>query len=96
MIFNFQMSFTFQAMGMGKQSLILSSMRQGLVNIPLLLIMNSVFGLYGVVWTQFFADSITGTISYLVYRKSYNRLLKRAGLLENTKEQNADTSAKTE
>jgi Na+-driven multidrug efflux pump len=75
MIFNFQLSFTFQAMGMGKQSLLLSSMRQGLVNIPLLFIMNAAFGLYGVVWTQFIADSITATISYLVYRHSYNRLV---------------------
>ena len=94
MIFNFHMSFTFQAMGMGKQSLILSSMRQGLVNIPLMLIMNSVFGLYGVVWTQFFADSITGTISYIVYKKSYNGLLKRAGLLGNNKNDNAEKTIK--
>lgn len=78
MIFNFQLSFTFQAMGMGKQSLLLSSMRQGLVNIPLLLIMNAAFGLYGVVWTQFIADSITATISYIVYKRSYTKLLSKA------------------
>lgn len=86
MIFNFQMSFTFQAMGMGKQSLILSSMRQGLVNIPLLIIMNRFFGLYGVVWTQLIADSITAAISYWVYRKSYAGLLSRAAIAkaENT------------
>ena len=77
MIFNFQLSFTFQAMGMGKQSLILSSMRQGLVNIPLLFIMNALFGLYGVVSTQFIADSITAAISYYVYRRSYKNLLAK-------------------
>lgn len=77
MIFNFQMSFTFQAMGMGKQSLLLSSMRQGLVNIPLLFIMNHFFGLYGAVWTQLIADSITGGISYYVYHRSYEGLLKK-------------------
>ena len=71
------MSFTFQAMGMGKQSLLLSSMRQGLVNIPLLFIMNHFFGLYGVVWTQLIADSITGGISYYVYHRSYEGLLKK-------------------
>ena len=75
MIFNFQLSFTFQAMGMGRQSLLLSSMRQGLVNIPMLLIMNAVFGLFGVVWTQLIADSITAVISYLVYKRSYDKLL---------------------
>lgn len=81
MIFNFHMSFTFQAMGMGKQSLILSSMRQGLVNIPLMLIMNAIFGLLGVVWTQLLADSITGAISYIVYKKSYQGLIDKKKIL---------------
>ena len=85
MIFNFQMSFTFQAMGMGKQSLILSSMRQGLVNIPLLFIMNHFFGLYGVVWTQLIADSITAGISYYVYKKSYSSLLSKTKNIEKPK-----------
>ena len=75
MLFNLQISFTFQAMGMGKQSLVLSSLRQGLVNIPLLFIMNGIFGLYGIVWTQLIADVITGIISYIVYRKSLNKLM---------------------
>ena len=66
---------TFQAMGMGKQSLILSSLRQGLVNIPLLFIMNKLFGLYGIVWTQLISDVITGVISYIVYRKSLSKLM---------------------
>lgn len=86
MIFNFQMSFTFQAMGMGKQSLILSSMRQGLVNIPLLFIMNHFFGLYGVVWTQLIADTITASISYYVYKRSYSGLLAKRMSIENEKE----------
>ena len=74
MIFNFQLSFTFQAMGMGKQSLILSSLRQGLVNIPLLFVMHHFFGLYGVVWTQLVSDGITSLISYGIYRHSYKKL----------------------
>lgn len=49
MVLNFQMSYTFQAMGKGVQSLVLSSCRQGLVNIPLLFCMNALFGLYGIV-----------------------------------------------
>ena len=77
MIFNVQISFTFQAMGMGKQSLVLSSLRQGLVNIPLLFIMNAIFGLYGIVWTQIISDVITMIISYIVYRQSYTKLLSQ-------------------
>ena len=75
MLFNLQISFTFQAMGMGKQSLILSSLRQGVVNIPLLFIMNKFFGLYGIVWTQLISDIITMIISYLVYRHSLKKLM---------------------
>ena len=74
MIFNVQISFTFQAMGMGKQSLILSSLRQGVVNIPLLLVMNSIFGLPGIVWTQLISDVITAIISYAVYHASVKKL----------------------
>ena len=75
MLFNLQISFTFQAMGMGKQSLILSSLRQGVVNIPLLFIMNHFFGLYGIVWTQLISDIITGIVSYAVYRHSLGKLM---------------------
>lgn len=78
MIFNVQISFTFQAMGMGKQSLVLSSLRQGVVNIPLLFVMNALFGLYGIVWTQIISDVITAVISYAVYYKSCKRLLSKA------------------
>ena len=77
MIFNVQISFTFQAMGMGKESLILSSLRQGVVNIPLLFLMNSLFGLEGIVWTQLISDVITAIISYVVYRRAINRLEQR-------------------
>ena len=82
MIFNFQLSFTFQAMGMGKQSLILSSLRQGLVNIPLLFVMHHFFGLYGVVWTQLVSDGITSLISYAIYRQSYKKLFAEQEALE--------------
>ena len=74
MIFNVQISFTFQAMGMGKQSLILSSLRQGVVNIPLLFVMNAAFGLMGIVWTQLISDIITAIVSYIVYHSSIKKL----------------------
>lgn len=75
MIFNLQISFSFHAMGMGKESLVLSSLRQGVVNIPLIFIMNHFFGLYGIVWTQIISDVITGVISYAVYRHSLGKLM---------------------
>lgn len=75
MITNFQLSFTFQAMGMGKQSLFLSALRQGLINIPLLFLMKHLFGLYGIIWTQLISDVLTTVISMLVYHYSYKKLL---------------------
>ena len=75
MLFNLQISFCFQAMGFGKQSLILSSLRQGVINIPLLFVMNHFFGLYGIVWTQLISDVITAVISYAVYRHSLGKLM---------------------
>ena len=74
MIINFQISFTFQAMGKGKQSLILSACRQGIVNIPLMFIMNYIFGLYGIIWTQLISDALTVVISLVVYHFSYKGL----------------------
>ena len=78
MITNFQLSFTFQAMGKGKESLILSSLRQGLVNIPLLFLMNSLFALDGIVWTQLISDGITTAISFLVYHRTYKSISAKA------------------
>ncbi len=78
MVTNVQMNYTFQAMGKGKQSLLLSSCRQGLVNIPLLFLMNHLFGMYGIVWTQFIADAVTLIISFSLYRGVYKKL-KRVG-----------------
>ncbi len=78
MISNFQMSYTFQAMGQGPQSLLLSSCRQGIINIPLLFLMNAVFGLYGVVWTQLLADGITLVISFALYRRLVAQLQPHA------------------
>ena len=78
MIFNFQMSFTFQAMGLGKESLLLSSLRQGIVNIPLMFVMNHFFGLIGLVWTQLISDAITSLISYAFYMRCYGKLVKKS------------------
>ncbi len=74
MITNFQLSFTFQAMGKGKESLLLSSLRQGVVNIPLMFLMNSLFALDGLVFTQLISDAVTTVISFAVYHHTYKSL----------------------
>lgn len=79
MICNFQMSYTFQAMGKGAESLLLTSCRQGIINIPLLFLMNWLVGLYGIIWTQLLADSITVVISFTLYRRTTRKLMAAAG-----------------
>ena len=69
MISNFQMTYTLQAMGKGPESLLLSSCRQGIIFIPLMVLMNVLFGLYGVVWAQFIADGLTLVLSFVIYRR---------------------------
>src|SRR5699024_8534833 len=73
---NFLISYTLQAMGKGAQSAILTSCRQGLVNIPLLLLMNAIVGLYGMIWTQFVTEVIMLPVSLLMYRATFRRLPK--------------------
>jgi Na+-driven multidrug efflux pump len=78
MVANIQYSYTFQAMGRGKESLILSACRQGLVNIPLLFIMNYFFQVQGVLWTQIIADIITFVVSFVMFRHFNKQLHNKA------------------
>ena len=65
----FNFVFFFQAVGMGKYSLVLAVVRQLVFNIPLLCVLDSLFGMTGVIWTQFTADTITALVSVALYRK---------------------------
>lgn len=56
-----------QAIGRGKDSFRLAFIRQIVCNIPLLFILNSLFGMTGIVWTQATADLITVIVSYIIY-----------------------------
>ena len=78
MISNFQKIYCLQAMGKGKESLLLGVCRQGLLAIPILLILNHFIGLYGVVSAQLLSDGLTFIIATLIYRKVYRRLLQAA------------------
>lgn len=76
MISNFQKIYCLQAMGKGKESLILGICRQGLFAIPILLILNHFVGLYGVVSAQLISDGMTFILSTLLYRRVYRDLQK--------------------
>ena len=76
-ISNFQKIYCLQAMGKGKESLILGICRQGLLAIPTLLIMNRFVGLYGVVMSQPISDFCTFLLSTAIYQKVYRNLEKQ-------------------
>ena len=80
MISNFQKIYCLQAMGKGKESLLLGVCRQGLLAIPILLIMNRLIGLYGVVSAQPISDGLTFILSTLLYRRVYNRLVQDSNI----------------
>lgn len=77
MISNFQKIYCMQAMGKGRESLLLGVCRQGLFAIPILLIMEHFVGLYGVVAAQLLSDSCTFVLSTIIYRRVYRSLLPR-------------------
>ena len=73
---NFLISYTLQAMGKGVQSAVLTFSRQGILNIPLLVLMNYVFGLYGMIWTQLVVEVIMLPVSIGMYIHTFRRVLK--------------------
>lgn len=71
---NFLISYTLQAMGKDIQSAILTSCRQGLLNIPMLIVMDLVFGLYGMIWTQLVVEIIMLPVSLGMYSHTFRGL----------------------
>ena len=48
--------------------------RQIALNIPLLIVMDRLFGMMGIVWTQAVADILNVIISYIIYWRVMRRL----------------------
>ncbi|MBQ0064477.1 MAG: MATE family efflux transporter [Firmicutes bacterium] len=68
MFMSFFTVYIFQGFGKGNISLFLGTTRWAVFNIPMLFILNFIFGMYGLVYSQLTADILTVTMSYLVYR----------------------------
>lgn len=79
---NFLISYTLQAMGKGVQSAILTFSRQGLLNIPLLILMNATIGLYGMIWTQLVVEVIMLPVSLGIYRHTWKGLKSHRDFVE--------------
>lgn len=72
----FIINFAFQGMGKGMQSLLLAAGRQGLVYLPLLIIMDRAIGLEGIIWAQPAADFACIVISLIMFSSLIRKLQK--------------------
>lgn len=72
----YPMIIQFQAMGKSRESLICSILRKGVLDIPLLFLMNGIFGLYGCMWVQ----PIVDTISLIAAGGFFRRLRRTEGI----------------
>lgn len=77
MFMSFFTVFLFQAFGRGDKSFFLGVSRWLVLNIPMLFILNGIFGMYGIVWSQTAADILTVALSFCVYRQYERASLKR-------------------
>ena len=49
------------------------------VVMPLLFLMNYLYGMYGIIWTQLIADACTACVSFIVYSIVGKKRLRPAG-----------------
>ena len=73
MFLSFHVVHFMQAVNRGKTSLGLAVIRQLCLNIPILILLDHIFGMTGVVWTQTVADTINVVISYLIFHSIRKR-----------------------
>nr|WP_326185063.1 MATE family efflux transporter [uncultured Oscillibacter sp.] len=69
MFLSFHMVHFMQAVDRGKVSFLLAVIRQLFLNIPILFLMNALFGMHGIVWTQLAADAVNVAASYIIYHR---------------------------
>ena len=65
----YPMIIQFQAMKRTKESLVCSILRKGVLDIPLLFLMDAVFPLYGLMWVQPIVDAFSLMVCVCFYRK---------------------------
>ncbi len=69
MFMSFFTVYLFQAFGKGRISLFLGVTRWLVFNIPMLFLLNHLFGMLGIVWSQATADTLTVLLSLYVYHR---------------------------
>ncbi len=73
MFLSFFHVYVFNGFGKGGHALFLGVMRWVVFNIPMLFLLNAIFGMYGIVWSQVTADVLTVALSLFVYHRFAKR-----------------------
>lgn len=60
------------------KALFLGIMRWAVFNIPMLFVLNAIIGMYGLVWSQVTADTLTVMLSIAVHRRYLKRNIPSA------------------
>lgn len=68
MAFCYPMTIQFQAMGKVREALIVSILRKGVLDVPLMFLMDGIFPLYGCMWVQPIVDCISLIAASILYR----------------------------
>ena len=76
MFLSFFTVYLFQSFGRGRISLLLGTTRWLGFNIPMLFLLNTLVGMYGLVWSQVTADLLTVTLSFIIYFKFRPAILR--------------------
>lgn len=74
----------FQAVGMGKEALIFAIMRKIILEIPALYILNALFPLYGLAYSQFTAEVVLAAAAVIVLVNMFKKL-KRYGTVDRAR-----------
>ncbi|HIU34405.1 MAG TPA: MATE family efflux transporter [Candidatus Pullichristensenella excrementigallinarum] len=88
MFLSFFTVYLFQALGKGRIALFLGVTRWLVLNIPMLFLLNALVGMFGLVWAQAAADSLTVLLSFYIYWKYRPVPRQPSRLEENAPEHN--------
>ena len=69
MSLSYPMIIQFQAMGKARESLICSILRKGVLDIPLLFLMDAILPLYGCMWVQPIVDTVALSAALVLYKR---------------------------
>jgi putative MATE family efflux protein len=76
MFLSFHMVYFMQSVGRGKVAFWMAVIRQLMLNIPTLFLLNHFFGMDGIVWTQATADFLNVIVSYIIYSRVIRKIIE--------------------